>query len=143
MTRPRVLFLCTGNTARSQMAEGLLRALAGDRFEAFSAGLEPGRLHPLTARVMRERGIDVSDQYAKGVEAYLGKLDFAYVITLCDSAAQNCPVFPGAGRRLHWSFDDPAAADGSEEERLTKFREVCDAIEARIARWLAAGAPGD
>jgi arsenate reductase len=135
--RPKVLFICTGNTARSQMAEGFLRALAGERFDVYSAGLEPGELHPLTVRVMEERGIDVSGQRAKGLDEYLGKLDFTYVITVCDRAAQRCPIFPGTGDRLHWSFEDPAETVGGEEQRLAKFREVRDAIEARVREWLA------
>ena len=138
VARPRVLFICTSNTARSQMAEGFLRALAGERFDTFSAGLEPGELHPLTVQVMKERGIDVSGQRAKGLDEYLGKLSFAYVITVCDRAAQNCPFFPGAGERLHWSFEDPAEIAGSAEQTLAKFREVRDLIEARIREWLAA-----
>lgn len=140
MARQNVLFICTGNTARSQMAEGLLRALAGDRFEVRSAGLEPGELHPLAVLAMRERGIDISGQRAKSLHEYLGKLDFAWVITVCDEAARDCPVFPGAGRRLHWSLEDPVAAAGDERRRLASFRKTRDALEARIEEWLAEGA---
>ena len=134
---PRVLFLCTGNTARSQMAEGFLRALAGERFDAFSAGLEPGELHPLTIRVMKERGIDVSRQRSKSLDEYLGRTRFAYVITVCDSAARRCPVFAGTGERLHWSFEDPTEAAGDDAMRLATFRQVRDGIEVRIREWLA------
>jgi arsenate reductase (thioredoxin) len=136
--RPRVLFICTGNTARSQMAEGFLRALASERFDAYSAGLEPGELNPLTVQVMKERGIDVSGQHAKGLDEYLGKLSFAFVITVCDRAAQKCPIFPGTGERLHWSFEDPAEAVGDDMQRLAQFRAVRDLIEARVREWLAA-----
>jgi arsenate reductase len=135
--RPKVLFICTGNTARSQMAEGFLRTLAGERFDAYSAGLEPGELHPLTVQVLRERGIDVSGQRAKSLDEYLGKLSFAFVITVCDRAARKCPIFPGTGERLHWSFEDPAEIAGSHEQTLAKFREVRDLIEARIREWIA------
>jgi arsenate reductase len=136
-TRARVLFICTGNTARSQMAEGLLRALAGQRFDVHSGGLEPGAVHPLAVQVMKERGIDVSSQHAKSFDQYLGRLTFAYVITLCERAARGCPVFAGTGERLDWRFDDPSAASGSGAERPAKFREVRDAIETRIREWLA------
>jgi arsenate reductase len=134
VARARVLFICTGNTARSQMAEGFLRGLAGERFDAYSAGLEPGELDPLAVQVTEEcgeeRGIDVSGQRAKGLDEYLGKLSFAYVITVCDRAAQYCPFFPGAGERLHWSFEHPAEVTGSDMVRLAKLREVGDLIEA-------------
>jgi len=133
----RVLFICTGNSARSQMAEGFLRALAGERFDVYSGGLEPGTLHPLAVQIMKERGVDVSGQHAKSFDQYLGRLTFAYVITLCERAARACPVFAGTGERLHWPFDDPSAAGGSDAERLARFREVRDAIETRIREWLA------
>lgn len=135
--RQRVLFLCTANSARSQMAEGFLRELAGNRFDVYSGGLEPGTLHPLAVEAMRERGIDVSGQHAKSFDQYLGKVTFAYVITVCDRAAEACPVFAGTGERLHWSFEDPAAGGGSKEQKLARFREVRDAIEARMREWLA------
>jgi arsenate reductase len=119
------------------MAEGFLRALAGERFDVYSAGLEPGVLHPLTVKVMNERGIDVSGQRAKSLDEYLGRLSFAFVITVCDNAARRCPIFPGTGERLHWPFEDPAEATGSEARKLTKFRDVRDAMEKRIREWLA------
>ena len=133
----RVLFLCTGNTARSQMAEAFLRKHGGKYFEAYSAGLNPGVIHPYTQHVMREIGIDLSGQYSKSVKEYFGKMSFAYLVTVCAKAETNCPsTFPSISNRLRWSFDDPAAAEGSEEEKLQKFREVRDQIEKRILQWL-------
>lgn len=138
MSQMRVLFLCTGNSARSQMAEAFLRKYAGDRFEPHSAGLEPKGLNPLTVRIMNEVGIDVSGQKSKGVDTYLGKLLFQYLITVCDDADKNCPnTWPGISTRMHWSFEDPANFEGTEEEKLTKFREVRDLIETKIKEWLA------
>ena len=134
----RVLFLCTGNSARSQMAEAFLRKYGEDRFEAHSAGLEPKGLNPLTIKVMQEAGIDVSGQKSKGVGEYLGKVLFQYLITVCDDAEKNCPsTWPGISKREHWSFEDPAALQGTEEEKLAKFREVRDQIEIRIKEWAA------
>lgn len=134
----RVLFLCTGNSARSQMAEAFLRKYGGEQFEAFSAGLEPRPIHPLTVQVMQESGIDISAQHSKGVEVYLGKTLFHYLITVCDKAEKNCPTnWPGVNHRLHWSFEDPAAFEGSEEEKLAKFRTIRDQIESRIKEWVA------
>ena len=126
-----MLFLCTHNSARSQMAEGLLRHLAGHRFEVYSAGTEATFVRPHAIEVMNEIGIDISGQKSKTLANYLGQ-PFDYVITVCDSANEACPVFPGAKRRLHWSFDDPAAAVGREEERLRVFRSVRDNIEEHI-----------
>jgi arsenate reductase len=137
MSKTRVLFLCTGNSARSQMAEAFLRRYGGDRFEVYSAGLEPERgIHPLTLKVMQEIGFDMQGHYAKDIREYLGKVHFGYLITVCDRAEQSCPIFPGMGVRLHWPFEDPAAFQGSEEEKLAKFREVRDQIEARVKAWL-------
>jgi len=136
--KTRVLFLCTGNTARSQMAEAFLRRYAGDRFEAYSAGLEPAEIHPYIYRVMEEIGIDLAGQRSKHVDEYMGKLHFGYTITVCSVAEERCPsVFPGMGQRLHWAFEDPAAFEGSEEQKLEKFREVRDQIDERIKQWLA------
>jgi arsenate reductase len=132
----RVLFLCTRNSARSQLAEALLRKHAGAAFECYSAGIAPGEIHPLTIRVLAERGIDASSQWAKAVAFFRG-LHFDYVITVCSHAEASCPVFPAATVRLHWPFDDPAAASGAEEEQLACFRAVADAIEQRILTWLA------
>src|SRR5215216_4996364 len=136
--KQRILFLCTGNSARSQMAEAFLRKNAEDRFEAYSAGLEPKGLNPLTVKVMDEIGIDVSGQESKGVNTYLGKMLFQYLVTVCDDADKNCPtVWPGVHKRMHWSFQDPAAVNGTEEEKLAKFREVRDLIKEKIKTWLA------
>ena len=133
----RVLFLCTGNSARSQMAEAFLRKYAGDQFEAYSAGLEPKGLNPLTVQAMQEVGIDVSQQRSKGVDEYLGKVLFQYLITVCDDAEKNCPtIWPGISKREHWSFEDPAAFEGTDEEKLAKFREIRNQIKARIRSWL-------
>jgi arsenate reductase len=133
----RVLFLCTGNSARSQMAEAFLRKYGGEQFEAYSAGLEPKGLNPFTIRVMQEAGIDVSGQKSKGVGTYLGKVLFQYLITVCDDAEKNCPsTWPGISKREHWSFDDPAAFEGTDEEKLAKFRQIRDQIEGRIKAWI-------
>jgi arsenate reductase len=138
MSKTQVLFLCTGNSARSQMAEALLRHRAGDQFQVYSAGLEPKGIHPYTKQVMQEIGLDLAGQYSKDVREYMGKLHFGYLITVCANAEEKCPTtFPGVGQRLHWAFDDPAAAEGTEEEKLQKFREVRDQIDQRIRAWLA------
>ena len=133
--KPRVLFLCTHNSARSQMAEGMLRDLAADRFEVYSAGTEATHVRPLAIRAMDEMGIDISGQESKTLERYVGE-PFDYVITVCDEANEACPFFPGAKSRLHWSFEDPSQATGSEEERLAVFRRVRDEIRERIGREL-------
>ena len=135
--KTRVLFLCTGNSARSQMAEALLRKYAGDRFEVHSAGLEPKGVHPLTIQVLEEIGVDTSMHTSKPLTAYIGKVHFGYLITVCSNAEERCPIFPGMGMRLHWPFEDPVTFDGSDEERLAKFREVRDQIDERICDWLA------
>jgi arsenate reductase len=137
MPKPRVLFLCTGNSARSQMAEGLLRSLAGDRFEVLSAGTEPKGLHPLAVEAMKEIGVDISGQHSKNVSGLLGQR-FHYVITVCDRAKEQCPIFPGAYKFMSWSFDDPAQAQGSAEERLRAFRQARDRIAERIQSELLA-----
>jgi arsenate reductase len=117
MNKKKILFVCTGNSARSQVAEVFIRKYADDRFEAHSAGLEPKGLNPLTQKVMDEVGIDISGQTSKGVETYLGKTLFQFLITVCGDADKNCPaVWPGVNSRVHWSFQDPAAVEGSEEE---------------------------
>ncbi len=140
MTRRRVLILCTHNSARSQMAEGLLRALASDRFEVASAGTEATRVHPLAIRAMDELEIDLRDHRSKTVDRFMVE-PWDYVITVCDSANERCPIFPGRTTRLHWSFEDPSAATGSEEERLAVFRRVRDAIAARLRDWVAERIP--
>src|SRR5881394_1037650 len=123
--KKRVLILCTGNSARSQMAEGLLRHLAGDRFEVESGGVEPSRVRPQAVAAMREVGIDISRHRSKSVDEFAGQ-DFDYVITVCDNANERCPVFPGKTERIHWSFEDPAAAAGDEAFQLSVFRRVRD-----------------
>jgi arsenate reductase len=129
--KKRVLFLCTGNSCRSQMAEGLLRELAGHEFDAASAGTNPTRINPMAVRVMAEAAIDISGQYSKSVDEMKGQ-QFDYVITVCDRAREACPVFPGDAKQLHWSFEDPAEATGTEEERLRAFRRVRDEIAERV-----------
>ena len=136
--RSKVLFLCTPNSARSQMAEGLLRHLAGDRFEVMSAGTEATHVRPLAIRAMDESGVDISSQESKTLERYLRE-PFDYVITVCDDANEACPFFPGASNRLHWSFEDPSRAGGSEEERLAVFRSVRDRIRDRVNTELVVG----
>jgi arsenate reductase len=131
MERQRVLFLCTHNSARSQMAEGLLRALGGNRFEAYSAGTEATLVRPLAIRAMAEIGIDISGQESKTLDQYLTE-PFDMVITVCDQAHEACPVFIGARQRLHWSFPDPSQARGTEEEQLAVYRQVRDAIRSQI-----------
>jgi len=136
--RSRVLFLCTHNSARSQMAEGLLRHMAGDRFEAMSAGIEATHVRALAVQAMEEIGVDISGQESKTPTRYLQE-PFDYVITVCDDANEACPFFPGAGNRLHWSFEDPSRAEGSEEERLAVFRSVRDRIRDRVQAELIDG----
>lgn len=132
----KVLFLSAANSARSQMAEAFLRALAADAFEAQSAGSVPRDLHPLALAVMAERGIDITEQRPKGLHEYIGAVQFDHVITVCDRDEKACPVFPGKGTREYWPFDDPARAEESDDERLAAFRAVRDQIEARVRRWL-------
>lgn len=134
-SKPKVLFLCTGNSARSQMAEGYLRHVAGTEFEPLSAGLDPKGLHPLAVEVMQEIGIDISKQHSKDVRAFLGQA-IPYVITVCDNARQRCPIFPLTYKFLHWSLDDPAGVQGSHAERLAAFRRVRDQIRERIDQEL-------
>jgi arsenate reductase len=133
--RKRVLILCTGNSARSQMAEGLLRHWAGDVFDVFSAGVSPSRVRPEAIEVMGEIGIDISDQRSKPVDEFSGE-EFDYVVTVCDNAKEQCPVFPGKTKLIHWSFDDPAAADGDEAARLAVFRRVRDEIGQRLQTFM-------
>jgi arsenate reductase len=132
-----VLFVCTQNSARSQMAEGWLRHLAGDRFQVASAGVEPGTLNPLAVEAMAEVGIDISRHEARGVRDFLGKWPVYHLIVVCDKAAQTCPrVWPGSRERLHWFFEDPAAASGTHDQRLAVFRRVRDDIRSKIESWL-------
>ena len=141
--KARVLILCTGNSARSQMAEGLLRHLgnaAGDRFEVESAGTRPGRVRPEAIAVMRELGIDISGHRSKSVDEFAGQR-FDYVLTVCDNARETCPIYPGHTNRLHHSFDDPAAVKGDEEERLAAFRRVRDEIRDYLRGFPATRKP--
>jgi phosphate transport system protein len=133
---PRILFLCTHNSARSQMAEAFLRRYAGDRFEVYSAGIEPGQISPFTKLVMEEKGYDLAGHRSKGLIEYMGKVHFAYLITVCDRAEQQCPIFPGMGMRLHWSIEDPNAETGNDERKLDKFRKIRDEIDVRIRTWI-------
>jgi arsenate reductase len=137
MRRTKVLFLCTGNSARSQIAEAFLRKYAGDRSEVYSAGLKPKGINPYTVQVMEEVGIPLDGHHSKPLTEYMGRVGFDYLITVCDDADENCPFFPGMGQRMHWGFEDPAAFAGSEEETLAKFREVRGRIDERIQGWLA------
>jgi arsenate reductase len=138
MSKTRVLFLCTGNSARSQMGEALLRFHAGDDFDVYSAGLAPSKIHPLTIQVLDEIGVSTKGQYSKDVSEYLGKLHFGYLITVCSDADRNCPTtFPGIGQRMHWGFDDPVAFEGTDADKLAKFRNVRDEIDQKIQAWLA------
>ena len=131
----RVLILCTANSARSQMAEGLLRHEAGPSCQVFSAGTKPTRVRPEAIAVMREAGIDLSGHHSKSVDEFLGQ-DFDYVITVCDNARETCPVFPARTRRIHWSIEDPAAVDGSAEERLDAFRHARDDLQRRLRAFV-------
>ena len=133
-----VLFLCSSNSARSQMAEAFLRKYGGEKYNAFSAGIEPKDIHPLTYRVMDEIGISLANQRSKSVLEYMGKMHFGYLVTVCDIAEKNCPtVFPGVGKRMDWHFEDPAAFEADEDKKIRKFREVRDAIEKRIRAWIS------
>lgn len=135
--KENVLFLCTGNSARSQMAEAFLLRFAGERFEVYSAGLEPKGINPLTIQVMNEMGYDLAGHSSKPVSQFLMKTHIHYLITVCDHAEKNCPsVWPGVVKRLHWSFEDPAAAQGTQEEQLAVFRQVRDQIERAIFDWV-------
>jgi arsenate reductase (thioredoxin) len=138
MGKPTVLFLCTGNSARSQMAEALLRHRAGDRFEAHSAGTEPKGVNPLTIRVLEEIGVSTDGLRSKGVKEFLGRMTVRHMIVVCSDADKKCPTtWPGMVNRQFWPFDDPAAAEGTEEERLSVFRAIRDQIDARLKAWIA------
>ena len=139
MKKQRVLVLCTGNSARSQMAEGILRHIAGDRFDVESAGVHPTRVRSEAIRVMTEMEIDISSHRSKSVEE-LANQEFDFIITVCDNAKESCPIFPGDARRIHWSFDDPAAVIGSDETRLAAFRSVRDQIEVRLRDFVSTAA---
>ena len=134
MAKERVLFICTHNSARSQMAEGLLRHLYGDRYEPDSAGTEATGVRPLAILAMSDLGIDISGQASKTLDQYLEQ-PWDYVITVCDEANEACPVFPGGKNRLHWSFPDPSKASGTEEQQLAVYRQVRDAIRNRVEEF--------
>ncbi len=136
--KPKFLFLCTGNSARSQMGEAFLRAYAGDDFDVFSAGIEPkGEIHPLVRHAMAEIGLDMAGQHPKHVSEFLGKYVFAYTVTVCGNAEEQCPqVFLSMGKHLFWPFEDPASVDGDGEIALQKVREIRDQISGKITAWL-------
>jgi arsenate reductase len=138
--RKRVLFLCTGNSCRSQMAEGLLRSLGGDRFEVHSAGSKPaGYVHPMAIEAMREVKLDLTGATSKSLTQFDGQ-SFDYVVTVCDNAKEDCPVFPAVAKMVHWSFDDPASATGNDEQKMRVFRRVRDEIRHRVRRFVEARA---
>jgi arsenate reductase len=138
MNKVKILFMCTGNSARSQMAEAILRKYAGEKFDVYSAGLEPKGINPYTRQALQEIGIGLEGHYAKHVREYMGKINFGYLITVCSDAEDKCPAtFPGVSHRLHWSFEDPATFVGSDEEKMQQFREVRDQIDQQIKNWLA------
>jgi arsenate reductase len=137
LDKPKILVLCTGNSARSQMAEALFRKYGGDRYAVYSAGVEPKGINPYTVRVMEEVGLSLADHRSKDVREYLGKEHFAHVFTVCHHAEQNCPsVFLTMGTHDHWDLDDPAAQEGTDAEKLVKFRAVRNQIDERVRAWL-------
>ncbi|MBD3286580.1 arsenate reductase ArsC [candidate division WOR-3 bacterium] len=138
MDKKKVIFLCRGNSARSQMAEALLRKHSGDKFEVHSAGLEPTEIHPFTRKVIKEAGISLEGQRAKSLKEYLGRERFHYVIFVCGKVKKDCPAtFPGVGESLFWDVEDPVDFEGTDKEKLAKFREVRDDVERRIKEWIA------
>jgi arsenate reductase len=141
-TRQRVIFVCTHNSARSQMAEGMLRAVGDERFEAFSAGTEATRVRPEAIAVMQEIGIDISGQTSKRIEQFVGE-EFDWLITVCDDAKESCPTMPGVARQAHWSIADPAAVDGDEARRLAAFRAARDIIRDRLHAFVQAAGGAD
>ena len=136
MKKTRIIFLCTGNAARSQMAEAFLRKFAPEHFEVYSAGFEAKGVNPYTIKVMEEVGIDMSQHHSKNLDQYLGNVHFGITITVCDRAEEVCPTYPSLGTRLYWPFEDPAVFEGTEEEKLEKFRETRDQIKERVLKWL-------
>ena len=133
--KKRVLILCTANSARSQMAEGLLRHLAGEELEVFSAGSQPSVVNPFAIQAMDEKGLDIRNHRSQHLNEFINE-PFDYVITVCDRAAESCPLFPGPAKRIHWGFPDPAGVEGHDEAILTNFREVRDAIERQLRDWV-------
>jgi len=136
MKKPNLIFLCTHNQARSQMAEAILEKLGGDHFNEFSAGFDPDQIHALTIEVMEEKSYDMRSHYSKDLSQYLGEKHFGIVITLCQKAEKLCPTLPGVSTRLYWDIEDPTAFEGSKEEKLEKFRKARDEIEEKIKSWL-------
>jgi arsenate reductase (thioredoxin) len=137
MMKAKVLFLCTGNSARSQMAEGYLRHVVGDKYEVLSAGISPKGMNPLAVEAMNEIGIDISKQKSKDVRDYLG-IAIQYVVTVCDNAKEHCPIFPGTYKFFHWGLKDPAEVTGSHQEKLAVFRRVRDEIAQKIEQEFGA-----
>lgn len=137
MNKAKVLFICTGNSARSQMAEGFLREYAADTFDVYSGGLNAEGIHPLTKKVMAEAEFDISQQESKKIKQFLGRKHFGFLITVCRKAEKNCPTFPDVSTRLFWDIEDPRAFEGTEEEKLAKFREIRDEIEERVKNFIA------
>ncbi|MFO7820428.1 MAG: arsenate reductase ArsC [Halanaerobacter sp.] len=136
MRKAKVLFICTGNSARSQMAEAFLREYDSDNFEAYSGGLNAEGIHPMTKQVMQEAGLDISDQESKEISRFLGRKHFGFLVTVCRNAEENCPTFPDVSTRLFWDLEDPKAFEGSEEEKLAKFREIRDEVEERVKNFI-------
>ncbi|MGM0401373.1 MAG: arsenate reductase ArsC [Chloroflexota bacterium] len=136
MKKAKVLFLCVGNRARSQMAEAFLRKYADDQFDVYSAGLEPEPIHPCTYTVMEEVALDLKGHYSKGVKEFLNEMYFGILITVCSKAEARCPTFPGLGERYYWPIEDPVAFEGPEEKKIKEFRQARDTIERRILDWL-------
>ncbi len=134
--KPRVLFICIENRARSQMAEAFLREYAGDQFEVYSAGLNPAPIHPLVYEVMAEEGISLEGHVSKGIKEFLNTMHFGYLITVCAKAEAQCPIFPGVGERLYWPIEDPVPFEGTKQEKLEKFRASRDQLKERILTWL-------
>ena len=136
MQKKRVLILCTANSARSQMAHGLLNDLASDQFDVFGAGTKPSQVNPFAIEAMQQVGIDISHHTSDGIDLYINQ-SFDYVITVCDKAAETCPIFPGPAHRLHWGFPDPAAVTGSHDDILASFAHVRDGLKQKLVDWLA------
>ncbi|TFG09674.1 arsenate reductase ArsC [Candidatus Heimdallarchaeota archaeon] len=134
--KPKVIFICSHNSARSQIAEAFLRNYANNHFEVYSAGLESTRINRYTIKVMEELNYDLSEQYSKALSDFIGHVHFGIMITVCDQADEKCPTMPGIGTRLHWSFEDPSSYEGTEEEKLEFFRKVRDDIKTKILEWL-------
>lgn len=136
MKKSNVIFLCTHNQARSQMAEAFLRKYGGKRFNSFSAGFEKREIHPFTKKVMKEKGFELKNQYSKELKEFLDEKDFKIIITVCSRAEELCPTLPSVNKRISWDIEDPVAFEGEEEEKLEKFREVRDIVEKKVKKWV-------